>query len=318
MTRRVAAFAPRYSARMHRLVLVLLLACGGKAKPPPPTVQLSATPQSAEAAYDAKNWAECATLWTNVAAQATGEQKAGAHYDAACCYALDGRLDAALTSLDAAFDAGYWDADNITTDADLQAVRANAQWPTIEARAKANFAAFEKSLRDPALRKELLAMAERDQKARAAITSADDKAGIEAAADVDRQTTARMKEIVTKQGWPGKSMVGVDGANAAWLLVQHADAAPVFQKECLEKMEPLVKSGEVSGKDFAYLWDRVAVNAGKKQRYGTQFEGEELAPLEDPDTVDERRKSVGLGTLAEYKELVKKLDAEEKARLQQP
>jgi len=283
--------------------LLLLVACGGRSGPAPQTVPLAATitPESAEAAYDAKNWSECAAQWLAVSERATGEQKTGALYDAACCYALDGRVDAAIATLELAFDAGYWDAEHAVTDEDLAAARTHAKWPALEARAKANFAAFEKSLVDPALRRELLALAERDQKARAALASVGDKPAIEAVMAIDREATARMKEVVAKYGWPGKRIVGVDGANAAWFFVQHADADLAFQKACLAQMEPLVAAGEVTGKDFAYLWDRVAINEGRKQRYGTQFDGDDIAPLEDPANVDARRKSVGLSTLAEYK-----------------
>lgn len=32
-------------------------------------------------------------------------------------------------------------------------------------------------------------------------------------------------------GRPGKSLMGDDGANAAWPLVQHAGSDPVFQRQ---------------------------------------------------------------------------------------
>src|SRR5205085_1172028 len=73
------------------------------------------------------------------------------------------------------------------------------------------------------------------------------------------------------RGWPGKSLVGVDGANAAWLLVQHADQGRAFQKRCLPLLEAAVKKGEATGVQLAYLSDRVRVGAGEKQVYGTQF-----------------------------------------------
>jgi hypothetical protein len=294
------------------LWLVVLVACGPSSKSPQaPTIPLSATisAESAEAAYDSKNWSECAAQWTTISGQVTGELKTGALYDAACCYALDGRVDAAIASLETALEAGYWDAEHAIADEDLAPVRAHAKWPALETRLKASFTAYEATLVDPALRKELLALAAQDQRARFAIKSADDKPAIEAVMAIDRAATARMKEVIAKHGWPGKKIVGVDGANAAWLLVQHADADPAFQKDCLAKMEPLVQTGEVSGKDYAYLFDRVAIADGRPQRYGTQFDGEDIAPLEDPAKVDERRKSVGLGTLAEYKAFVKKAEA---------
>jgi hypothetical protein len=295
---------------MRSLVFLLLIACSGRTKSAPATVPLNASisAESAEAAYDAKNWPECAAQWTSVAEKLTGEPKALALYDAACCYALDGRVDPSVASLEAALDAGYWDHEHAAVDDDLAKVREHAKWPAIEARAKANFEAFEKSLGDAALRKELLELVAKDQAARA---KADNRNDVVMA--LDKETAARMKDIVAKHGWPGKSLVHVDGAHAAWMLVQHADSEPAFQKDCLAKMEPLVQTGEVSGQDFAYLFDRVAVNAGKPQRYGTQFGDDgELAPLEDSANVDARRKAVGLGTLVEYQQLVRKLEAQRK------
>jgi hypothetical protein len=298
---------------LRALTFAILVACGGP-KAAPVTVPLGATvnPETAEAAYDAKNWSECAAQWTAVAAKLTGEQRTGALYDAACCYALDGRVDAALAAIEDALEAGFWDAEHMASDQDLASVRTHATWSALEARAKANYVAFEKSLVDPVLRTELLALAARDQEARGTIASPDDKVAIEGVMAIDREATAKMKQAVAKHGWPSKRIVGADGASAAWLLVQHADADPAFQKECLGLMEPLVTSGEVAGKDYAYLYDRVAISEGRKQRYGTQFDGDDIAPLEDPAKVDLRRQSVGLGTLVEYRAYVKKIEAAQK------
>lgn len=41
--------------------------------------------------------------------------------------------------------------------------------------------------------------------------------------DIDKQNTARMKEIIRQHGWPGRTLVGEEAAQGAWLLVQHAD-----------------------------------------------------------------------------------------------
>jgi hypothetical protein len=40
---------------------------------------------------------------------------------------------------------------------------------------------------------------------------------------VGARNLARLKEIVEQHGWPTISLVGVDGAAAAFLLAQHAD-----------------------------------------------------------------------------------------------
>jgi hypothetical protein len=121
--------------------------------------------------------------------------------------------------------------------------------------------------------------------------------------------TRWLQKIVDNQGWPTKTLVGEDGANAAWLLVQHADADSQFQRKCLDLMTKLPK-GEVSQVQFAYLTDRVLLAEGKKQIYGTQFHAVDgklqPRPLEDEANVDKRRADIGLPPLADYaKELEK-------------
>lgn len=127
---------------------------------------------------------------------------------------------------------------------------------------------------------------------------------------LDQKNTARMKEVVDQIGWPTISKVGKEAAEGAWLLVQHADYDVEFQKRCLQLMKEAPED-EVSKIDTAYLEDRVRVNEGRPQLYGTQFygEGENYGPrpIENPEKVDERRKELGLESLEEYKKsLVKK------------
>lgn len=114
--------------------------------------------------------------------------------------------------------------------------------------------------------------------------------------------TDRMKAIVAEVGWPTISKVGQEGAHNAWLLVQHADHDVAFQAHCLELMQE-VPANEVDQVDIAYLEDRVRVNQGRPQLYGTQFTQENdqhvPQPIEDADTVDERRAVLGLGPLSE-------------------
>ena len=159
------------------------------------------------------------------------------------------------------------------------------------------------SISQPELRKELLALADEDQAARASLVP--DASGMlvgpeGAVEQVDARTTARMKAVLARHGWPGVRLVGEDAAHAAWLLVQHADADLAFQKACLAAMEPLVARGDVASIDYAYLFDRVALHDGRNQRYGTQFaDGREPFPIEDEAHVDARRASVGLPSLAE-------------------
>jgi hypothetical protein len=185
-------------------------------------------------------------------------------------------------------------------------------------------------VQDPNLQSELLRRTKVDQDARIAITNWFSRQGAKGALDTENQTakqkaefeklataastadranTTWLKEVVENRGWPTRTLVGQDGANSAWLLVQHADADPKFQRKCLDLMVKLAKT-EVSQTDIAYLTDRVLLAEGKKQVYGTQFymvKGKlRPRPLEDEANVDKLRASIGLPPMAEYaKEMAK-------------
>ncbi|HET7572908.1 MAG TPA: DUF6624 domain-containing protein [Gaiellaceae bacterium] len=156
---------------------------------------------------------------------------------------------------------------------------------------------------DEDLRAELLAMAEADQEFRHRWASLSQE---EVRQELAREhaRSARAAELVAKYGWPGRSLVGQDGANAAWLLIQHADHDVELQERCLELLRDAVAAGEASPPDLAYLTDRSCVNRGRNQIYGTQFHGrgETFAPcpIDDREHLDERRASAGLEPFAEY------------------
>lgn len=181
-----------------------------------------------------------------------------------------------------------------------------------------------KSFKEPQLRRELLERIKVDQAARNVIIewmknhskvgafdpaalSDDLKAEFEqlslAIRNTDEENTKRLDEIVEQHGWPTISLVGQDGANAAWLLVQHADRNAKFQRKCLDLMTGL-PTEEISQRDLAYLTDRVLLAQGKKQLYGTQMAPADgkwaPRPLEEPDNVDRRRAERGLEPLADY------------------
>jgi hypothetical protein len=101
-----------------------------------------------------------------------------------------------------------------------------------------------------------------------------------------------------------QGLAGEDGAAAAWLLAQHADHDPVRQRAFLDALRGAVNQGEAFPAHLAYLEDRVRVNAGQPQLYGTQFTvtGGELGPhpIQDPKRLEERRAEAGLEPFADY------------------
>jgi hypothetical protein len=147
------------------------------------------------------------------------------------------------------------------------------------------------------LRTELLRRAEADQEARLS----PDTAAMKAA---DAANLPWLRQLIADVGWPGKSLVGEDGAAAVWLLAQHADRDPAFQRQCLDLLTAAMERGEATAVHQAYLTDRVLLHEGKPQEYGTQAIARDgrFVPrkLRDPDHVDERRACVGLGPLTDY------------------
>jgi hypothetical protein len=106
---------------------------------------------------------------------------------------------------------------------------------------------------------------------------------------------------------PRASLAGTDGAGAAWLLAQHADSDPAFQRHCLDLITAAVEAGEATMQQLAYLTDRVLLAEGGQQVYGTQVRLEDgrVVPrdLRDPDGLDARRAAAGLEPFAEYARL---------------
>jgi len=110
--------------------------------------------------------------------------------------------------------------------------------------------------------------------------------------------------VLDSRGWPGAALAGADGAEAAWRILQHSIGRPALQRRGLVLLERARDDGQAPAWQPAYLLDRIRFFEGLPQVYGTQFEpGEDglpaPCPIEDPANVDERRRSVGLGTLAE-------------------
>ncbi|HEY8597580.1 MAG TPA: DUF6624 domain-containing protein [Thermomicrobiales bacterium] len=176
---------------------------------------------------------------------------------------------------------------------------------------------------DEALRAELLAMERADRATRAALVERGELHGggyhPEMAA-VHRRHNARMTEIVASVGWPGRSLVGDDGCRAAGFIIQHAILDPALQRRSLPLLEAAVATDEAFPPMLAFLTDRVLMERGRPQRYGTQHIGGPDGtlipwPISDPETVDARRKALGLDPLAaRTAELQRQVDGEQRAR----
>lgn len=176
------------------------------------------------------------------------------------------------------------------------------------------------AVKEPALRDELLRRMKADQDARVElmrlipsdrpVTPEDRqrpevKAAIEQMERADKANRAWLKGVVEQRGWPGKSLVGPDGAQGAFLIAQHAVGDLDFMAKCLGLLKEAYHAGEAEGQWVALMTDRLLVLKEKKrQLYGTQLmlqDGKLVPqPIEDEANVDRRRKDLGLPPLADY------------------
>lgn len=121
-----------------------------------------------------------------------------------------------------------------------------------------------------------------------------------------RGNTQWLKTIVARRGWFTTSRDGEEADKAAWLIVQHSDHDPAFQEQVLLILEGLRAKGDTNPRNYAYLYDRVADNAGRKQRFATQGRcvgpGDwQPFPVEDQANIEAIRKQAGLPPLSEYR-----------------
>ncbi|MBI4854035.1 MAG: hypothetical protein HY819_19750 [Acidobacteria bacterium] len=156
------------------------------------------------------------------------------------------------------------------------------------------------------LRQELLSLIEEDNRLREELASNGSlyEGYHPKMEEIHIRNAARLAEIIDEIGWPSTIYVGQDGAEAAWCIAQHAIGNPGLQRKCLEALKKNVVLGYAPAWQAAMLEDRIRMFEGKPQIYGTQLEPDQDGKTrpywtQEPELVEERRKSVGLEPLAD-------------------
>jgi hypothetical protein len=124
---------------------------------------------------------------------------------------------------------------------------------------------------------------------------------------IDLPNTKRLKEIISVHGFPSAPVFNKETQIAAWFIVQHAQfiglsGSPIWDVDLAESIMPNVKKavseGSLTPWHYAAMYDRIALNRGKSQRYATQYQcdaGKALfRNLEDQNRVTEFRKKIGM------------------------
>ncbi|MBQ8810683.1 MAG: hypothetical protein IJZ70_00020 [Bacteroidales bacterium] len=130
----------------------------------------------------------------------------------------------------------------------------------------------------------------------------------------DSTNLAAVSRILDTYGWPSGLS---DAANEAiFLVIDHSDLK--IMNKYIGLFHDAVEKGYLSMNDLVTMEDRMLMNAGKPQKYGTQAyslveDGKKVIyiwPVEDPDKLDALRKSAGLMPIEDYLEIVKQQGVE--------
>lgn len=120
---------------------------------------------------------------------------------------------------------------------------------------------------------------------------------------VDADNTDFVLNVILELGWVDATRFGQEASDAAFLIVQHTSDMRLM-RTALPFIEADVRAGKVSGQNYALMFDRLQLNLGYEQRYGSQIgvvDGASvLMPCEDIERVDEFRAEMGMGPLAVY------------------
>lgn len=267
----------------------------------------------ADSLHREKNFREAAATYNAAFEAFKGKGFVNDRYKAACTYARIGNIDSAYYNLFRIADKGGWsEYDFLISDSDLFVLHSDARWNSLVNKVRKNKAEVESHLNKP-LAQELEKIFDDDQKYRLLVDSAEKVSAknpvrMDSLRNVirayDSKNLSRVIELLDKYGWLGIDDVGRKGNQALYLVILHSD--PATRKKYLPIMREANERGKAAASELALLEDRVLLDEGKNQRYGSQLKFNpdngmyELYPIDDPAGVNERRQEMGLAPLEDY------------------
>lgn len=121
---------------------------------------------------------------------------------------------------------------------------------------------------------------------------------------IDSSNLVFIENIFKQYGYPGKSLVGQKTNEVAWYVIQHSPKI----KQYFFVIKEAAKKKELPFKLVAMMEDRLLMEQGKEQIYGTQGTCRQIKngqkecfiwPIKDPKNVNKRRKEAGLDLTVE-------------------
>lgn len=232
-------------------------------------------------------------------------------YKMASCYAMLKNIDSAFYYLNMAIDLGENDG-RALADCDFNDLHSDHRWREIETKLEQTYILKNRSL-DTKLGWKIAKMYFDDQAPKIASDIVLQKYGIQSLqmdsvnkiiANTDSLNMLELENIFKIRGWTGKDLVGLEGADRAFIIILHAPLS--FQKKYFEMIKTAVEKGDIRKSSLAYLTDKILTKEGKRQLYGTQLKysyqtkSYQFKPIEDEKNVNIRRSQVGLEPIEEY------------------
>lgn len=253
-------------------------------------------------------YAEALEKYTN--ALAISETPFYHMYNAACAAAHAGETDQAFNLLFRRLAADKdWHSENITHDKDLISLHSDERWPALTDSLKNRMERYE-SRYDRQLRNQLKTILKEDQDIRQEYIAAQANGASSEIIDslimrmqqIDSVNQYKIAALLDQYGWLDSSKVG-DAASIQFYVLQHAPLQ--IQIKYRKQIRKGLKLKDIEAYQYAMFEDRIAVQSGKKQKYGTQILYTDtgkpyVAPCVNNKNVNKLRHKVGLPPMNQY------------------
>ena len=269
----------------------------------------------ADKEYQNKNYIKCVTFYEGARKALNNRMKTNHYYDLACCYSRGINRDSALNILLRYSKAGhFYNLSHILSDEDLMELRKSKLWDSIVYYVSINYK--RKSLNyNILLKRKLDTIYINDQICRNKLNEALIRNESNTPAfkllqktvdSIDKINLKTVTELLDEYGWISKDSIGDSASTALFLVIQHSDT--FYQSKYINLLKGKANMNQAKPMHYAMLYDRLQMNRGLPQKYGTQVSFNEVTKkyelwkVESLHNIDIERKKMGMGSLKSYLE----------------
>jgi len=230
-------------------------------------------------------------------------------YNTACRYAKIGNIDSAFIFLYYAMKLGLKEI-YFLADEDLKILRNEDRWKPIEMVVIDEFNKKNSSILKPELALEICKMGFKDQNGRQKILRieqiGENKSTLDSLWTIQNKQDSINREYITKlidqnsMLFPSITEIGNTASRFAFLMLQHSSYD--VRKKYYKTIKFAMENNHLEKRYFAMYLDRLLIDEGKKQLYGTQIQKNKegklvLFPVKRKFNMNRRRLRLGLAKI---------------------